>query len=75
MFCYYYQNGGRIIIRPSGTESKVKFYFEIVNHYPTIEKNKQLQVHRERESLHLLNAFIEEFQEKFTSLGFLDIFS
>lgn len=75
MFCYYYQNGGRIIIRPSGTESKVKFYFEIVNRYPTVEKDKRLQVCRERESLRILNAFIEEFQEKFASLGSLDTLS
>ncbi|VVT42639.1 Phosphoglucomutase [Chlamydia avium] len=70
MFCYYYENGGRIIIRPSGTESKVKFYFEIVNRYPTVENNRKLKEHREQESLQILEGFITEFQEKFTAIGF-----
>lgn len=75
MFCYYYQNGGRIIIRPSGTEAKVKFYFEIVNRYPTREKDRKTKEHREQESLQILDMFIDEFQKKFASLESKDKFS
>ncbi|ASD30507.1 phospho-sugar mutase [Chlamydia abortus] len=68
MLCYYYQNGGKIIVRPSGTEPKIKLYFELVNHYEVITGNKKEQRQREEESREQLEKFIAEFKEKFFSI-------
>ncbi|WP_375793248.1 phospho-sugar mutase [Chlamydia sp. 12-01] len=68
MLCYYYQSGGKIIVRPSGTEPKIKLYFELVNHYNSIAEKKQEQIQREQESQQKLDNFISEFKEKFSSL-------
>ncbi|AAP05092.1 phospho-sugar mutase [Chlamydia caviae] len=68
MLCYYYQNGGKIIVRPSGTEPKIKLYFELVNHYDVVAKKKEERIQREQESQKKLEDFISEFKEKFSSL-------
>ncbi|BAE81434.1 phosphoglucomutase/phosphomannomutase [Chlamydia felis Fe/C-56] len=68
MLCYYYQNGGKIIVRPSGTEPKIKLYFELANHYDSLAENKQEQRQREKESLKKLELFIANFKDKFFSI-------
>ncbi|MEF9519836.1 phospho-sugar mutase [Chlamydia crocodili] len=68
MLCYYYNSGGKIIVRPSGTEPKIKLYFELVNRYDVVAEKKQEQVQREQESQKKLENFISEFKEKFSSL-------
>ncbi|WP_348663898.1 phospho-sugar mutase [Chlamydia vaughanii] len=68
MLCYYYKNGEKIIIRPSGTEPKIKLYFETVNRYEKITHNKNSQKEREQESLGILENFIAGFQERFNAL-------
>ncbi|EPP34347.1 phosphoglucomutase/phosphomannomutase, C-terminal domain protein [Chlamydia ibidis] len=63
MLCYRFSEGGRIIVRPSGTEPKVKLYFEIVKHYPTRVQDRSEQVMRERESYEILGEFISSFKD------------
>ncbi|ACZ33029.1 phosphoglucomutase/phosphomannomutase, alpha/beta/alpha domain I - III [Chlamydia pneumoniae LPCoLN] len=68
MLCYYFSGGGRVIIRPSGTEPKIKFYFEMSTHYPERVTDKEIQKQREAESFQHLDDFIFDFKEKFSNL-------
>lgn len=64
MFCYYFERG-KVVVRPSGTEPKIKLYFEIVNPYsdkaPDLDAKKQ----RERESTVVLEEFMHAFRQIF----------
>lgn len=50
MLCYYLSDGGKVIVRPSGTEPKMKIYFELVNNYSDSQKDFYKQIVREQES-------------------------
>lgn len=65
MLCYYYNDGSSVIVRLSGTEPKIKLYFEIVHRYPIVARNKKEQEQREEESTERLCSFIQSFREKF----------
>lgn len=68
MLCYYFSHGGRLIVRPSGTEPKIKFYFEIIQRYMERAQNKEEQLRREQESMGILERFISEFKNLFFAL-------
>lgn len=61
---YRLAGGGRVIVRPSGTEPKVKCYYEIVEHVGAVEEFSAAE-QRGQDSL---SALIEQHQE---SLGAL----
>ncbi|WP_201456784.1 phospho-sugar mutase [Chlamydia sp. 17-3921] len=68
MLCYYFSKGSKLIVRPSGTESKIKFYFEILQHYDEPSVDKAIQLQREKESFALLDSFVLDFKKIFSSL-------
>lgn len=65
MICYHLEQGGRIIIRPSGTEPKIKLYFETIGFFACPAKNKDEMLAREKESQLRLATLMKDFQSIF----------
>ncbi|HEY7698308.1 MAG TPA: phospho-sugar mutase [Vicinamibacteria bacterium] len=51
---YDLEDGGRVAVRPSGTEPKIKFYLEVVEPYDTPEKARE----RASQRLHALEEYL-----------------
>ena len=53
LLAYYAEDGGRLIVRPSGTEPKIKFYLELVGRAATAAEVATVRATLERRGLEL----------------------
>lgn len=53
VLCYYMENGSSVILRPSGTEPKIKAYYSVVEN--NIDKSKETLSHLSKEFVKLMN--------------------
>jgi phosphomannomutase len=57
---FHLKDGSRILARPSGTEPKIKYYFEVVERIPPEEKLSAATGRAQERLDQLMDAFAEE---------------
>ena len=53
-----------MIVRPSGTEPKIKLYFELKHHFSNFSDERLVREAREKESFEVLDDFIEKAKKR-----------